>query len=70
MNGSFLDTGSNSLYFGTAVMSTTCTRSTGSFYCPPTNSPVTFSAVLSGSNGMSANTGVGNATVTGPYYAF
>ncbi len=123
MNGSFLDTGSNSLYFGTAVMSTTCSRSTGSFYCPPSGAPVTFSAVLSGSNGlpanvsyvasnsddqfngpnfalpqltgngsnssfdwglpfffgrsvfigidgMSANTGVGNATVTGPYYAF
>ena len=122
MPGSFLDTGSNGLYFGTAAMSK-CTPSTY-YYCPPSGSPVTFSATLSGNNGgskaitfvatnandqftsayfalpaltgvasnntdfdwglpfyfgrtvflgiegLSASTGVGNTTVTGPFYAF
>lgn len=122
MPGSFLDTGSNGLYFGTAVMQT-CTISSF-FYCPPSASPVTISATLRGNNGVNksfsfvaanaedqfnspnfalpaltgvgsnntdfdwglpfyygrtvflgiegqrASTGVGNATVTGPFYAF
>jgi len=48
MNRSFLDTGSNGLFFDTAL--TQCTRAEG-FYCP--GSTTSFSAVLIGSNGQS-----------------
>lgn len=47
MNRSFLDTGSNGLFFDTTL--TQCTRADG-FYCP--NSATPFSAVLVGSNGL------------------
>jgi hypothetical protein len=54
MSGSFLDTGSNGLYFGTNVMSTACSLSSNSFYCP--TSDVTFSATLTGTNNINALT--------------
>jgi hypothetical protein len=51
MSNSFLDTGSNGLFFGTAstVPMSTCTS--GNWYCPA--SPTSFSATLAGANGAS-----------------
>ena len=50
MNRSFLDTGSNGLFFDTPL--TQCTSANG-FYCPVSPASRPFSAVLVGSNGLS-----------------
>jgi hypothetical protein len=47
LTGSFLDTGSNGLFFDAALVQ--CSSATG-FYCPA--STTSFSAVLSGANGV------------------
>ena len=51
LNRSFIDSGSNGLYFDTATI-TKCGSSGAGFYCPP--SRVTLSAILVGANAVSS----------------
>jgi len=51
LNTSFIDTGSNGLYFDSSTIPS-CTGSSAGFYCP--SSLTTLSATLSGTNGVSS----------------
>jgi len=51
LNTSFIDTGSNGLYFDSSTIPS-CTGSSARFYCP--SSQTTLSATLSGTNGVSS----------------